>query len=142
MPRLISVGYEGRSVADLIDSLMAAKVDVVIDVRLTPLSRKPGFSKRQLEEQLANAGIRYEHEQALGNPKENRSGFREGTRLARETYRRRLRSAEDSLTRIAERLNSETVAILCFEKATDTCHRQAVTDALLLREPAVQVLTV
>jgi hypothetical protein len=41
-PGLLSVGYEGRTVDDLVDLLVAEGVEVVADVRLTPMSRKPG----------------------------------------------------------------------------------------------------
>lgn len=40
-PGLVSVGYEGRTIEDLVEVLVAQNVQVVADVRLTPLSRKP-----------------------------------------------------------------------------------------------------
>lgn len=72
---VVGVGYEGQHAEQFVDELRSAGVDVVVDVRLTPISRKRGFSKRSLAEHLESAGIRYEHLRALGNPKDNRAGF-------------------------------------------------------------------
>lgn len=44
-PKLTSVGYEGRSIDELISDLHGRSVAVPVDVHLTPLSRKPGMSK-------------------------------------------------------------------------------------------------
>ena len=73
---LVSVGYEDRDFKELLGSLVERRVSVLVDVRLTPLSRKPGLSKRKLESALAEHGIRYIHLPALGNPKDNRAGYR------------------------------------------------------------------
>ncbi len=56
-PGLVSVGYEGRTVEDLVEVMVAQNVQVVADVRLTPLSRKPGLSKMRLSAALAEAGV-------------------------------------------------------------------------------------
>jgi uncharacterized protein (DUF488 family) len=66
--RIYSVGYEGMTLQGLVDRLVAAHVAVVIDVRLNPTSRRPGFSRRRLAEGLSSAGIDYVHEKELGNP--------------------------------------------------------------------------
>ena len=47
-PTIVSVGYQGRSVNELIDVLRHGDVEVLVDVRLNPISRKPGFSKNPL----------------------------------------------------------------------------------------------
>ena len=65
---MIGIGYEGLSVDQLVARLQADGIEVLVDVRMTPLSRKPGFSKRALSEALSAAGIRYVHDRRLGNP--------------------------------------------------------------------------
>ena len=67
---LVTVGYEGRTATELVAVLAEAGVTVLADVRLTPLSRKPGLSKRKLADSLTAAGIEYLHLPALGNPAE------------------------------------------------------------------------
>lgn len=87
MGSVIGVGYEGRSVEDLVSLVTEAGVTVLVDVRLNAISRKPGLSKSRLAARLGEVGIRYEHVPALGNPKENREAFRRGEAAARSRYR-------------------------------------------------------
>ena len=56
-PQVVSVGYEGRSVEELVQVLRAEDVAVLVDIRLTPISRKRGLSKTALTRALRDAGI-------------------------------------------------------------------------------------
>jgi len=56
-PKLFTIGYEGRSVAEFIDQLESAGVERVVDVRDLPLSRRAGFSKTPLQRALSDVGI-------------------------------------------------------------------------------------
>jgi Protein of unknown function, DUF488 len=56
-PRLFTVGYEGRSIDELVDALPGAGVERLVDVRELPLSRRRGFSKTALGDALRRAGI-------------------------------------------------------------------------------------
>jgi uncharacterized protein (DUF488 family) len=69
---LLTVGYEGRTAEELMGVLTDADMNVLADVRLTPLSRKPGMSKRQLADALTAVGVEYLHLPALGNPRAGR----------------------------------------------------------------------
>ncbi len=128
---VVGVGYEGRQAEQFVRDLAAACVDVVVDVRLTPVSRKPGFSKRSLAEHLPAAGIGYEHLPALGNPKDNRAGFAGDTAAldaARARYSALLSGpdAEDALARVTTLASASRVALLCFEADEHRCHRHVV----------------
>ena len=90
---IVSVGYQGRSVGELIDVLRQGGVEVLVDVRLNPISRKPGFSKNPLSQALAEAGIGYRHERELGNPRE-----RTVTRSTRSGTRHTCGRADQRLT--------------------------------------------
>ena len=93
MGGVATVGYERRTVDELITALTEAAVEVLVDVRLTPLSRKPGLSKKRLAVLLQAAGIDYLHLPHLGNPRDNRDAFRR----ARQGRRRTVSSgAEDA----------------------------------------------
>jgi transcriptional regulator with XRE-family HTH domain len=52
VPGLWSTGYEGRTIDSFVTALIAAGVDAVADIRLTPISRKAGFSKSRLSAAL------------------------------------------------------------------------------------------
>jgi uncharacterized protein (DUF488 family) len=130
---LFGVGYEGRTPPELVAELQEAGVDLVVDVRLNALSRRPGFSKRALAHALADAGISYVHEPTLGNPAENRPGFRRpGTRRrARHRYRRTVQChGQAALDRVAAHASDKHVALLCVERDADACHRAVILDLL------------
>ncbi len=141
---LISLGYEGRSVRDLVEDLRSQHVAILVDVRLTPLSRKPGMSKRKLAAALAEAGIDYVHLPALGNPKDNREPFRTGDPTSRERFRALLRDeiALQALDHIAELLEGGAVAVLCVERGHEHCHRHLVAAAVLEARPSVEVVAI
>jgi uncharacterized protein (DUF488 family) len=131
----LGIGYQGRDVASFIDELAGDRVEVVFDVRLTPISRKKGFSKRLLAAHLRESGIGYEHLPSLGNPKWNRKGFAgtaEELAEARRHYATCLESedARSALDRIGQLATHQRVALLCFEADDQRCHRKVVLDAL------------
>ena len=125
---IFTIGYEKRSVDDLIWLLQARKVVRVVDVRLTPWSRRPGFSKKRLGAALEAAGIAYEHMGCLGNPPAIRGIYlagdaEAGHRRFREHLSNGASAAVDELAEIADR---EPVALLCLERDASRCHRSVV----------------
>jgi uncharacterized protein (DUF488 family) len=144
MPKspLVSLGYEGRSVDDVVAKLVGESVTVLVDVRLTPLSRKPGLSKRKLAEALEAAGIRYVHLRALGNPKDNRAQFRAGDPRSHAVFQRLIAEGEgaQALRHVAQLLDGQTVALLCFERNHHACHRHLVAAELQRTEPALDLI--
>ncbi|MFG2298703.1 DUF488 family protein [Streptomyces sp. NPDC048603] len=135
-PGLWSAGYEGRDISSFVASLVESRIDVVADVRLTPISRKAGFSKTRLGHALAEAGIEYTHFRALGNPKDNRAPFWDGRlSVGRARFRSLLRSdaAQADLDHLTERASRCRVAVLCFEQDESRCHRHVVLTAIRKR---------
>jgi uncharacterized protein (DUF488 family) len=129
---ITTIGYQARTVDDIIGMLQAADVKMLVDVRLTPLSRKPGLSKNGLAARLRDAGIDYVHLPSLGNPRDNRDAFRRGDETAVARYRAVLRTPEGQaalgqLLRLARHLH---VALMCFEHDAAECHRSMVAEAL------------
>ena len=130
-PGLVGVGYQGRTVDELVSHLKSLGVSRLVDVRMTPISRKPGLSKTALNQALMEAGIAYEHRRELGNPKPNRAGFAGASverEKAREYYAALLRRPEASaaLDAVADAGRRERVAVLCFEADEACCHRDVV----------------
>ena len=138
---VFSVGYERRTLNDLVAALHGHSVEMVIDVRLNAFSRKPGFAANALRRELAEAEISYRHEPALGNPKDNRDSFRQGSPQARERFMDHLNThGADALERILAAASSSRVALLCYERDHDTCHRSSVLDAAHRHNPALEVV--
>ncbi|MFC4012644.1 DUF488 family protein [Nonomuraea purpurea] len=129
------VGYEGLDLDEFVRRLSQNGVTLLIDVRLTPISRKRGFSKTVFSAALADAGIAYEHMRELGNPKWNRAGFAGSPAelgSARAFYAQYLNQddARHCLERIVHAARRETVAIMCFEADEHRCHRDLVLEAV------------
>lgn len=78
MSKLFTIGYEGASVDQLIETLQNVGVRVLADVRELPLSRKKGLSKNGLASRLTEVGIEHRHFKQLGDPKLGRDAARSG----------------------------------------------------------------
>ena len=139
---ILGVGYEGQDLPSFLAAVTAAGIEVLIDIRLNPISRKRGFSKRALTESLAGIGVVYGHEPALGNPKTNRAGFTGPAAewsAARTRYDQLLTApaAQDALARVAQTALTHRTAVLCFEADQRHCHRDVVlTHLRTLTAPA------
>jgi len=70
---LYTIGYEGKAVQGFVEDLVRNGIEVLVDVRELPVSRKPGFSKSKLREQVASSGIDYLHLRSLGSPRRFKS---------------------------------------------------------------------
>lgn len=139
---LVSIGYGGRRPSDLVQLLLDQGVHVLVDVRLSPRTRIPGFSGAALAKTLPAVGIEYRHEPQLGNPVENQEPLRSGSPAARSIFQKVLdsegRSALHSLTRAAV---SHRVAVLCAERDSNRCHRQVIVESVRELNPTVSITT-
>jgi uncharacterized protein (DUF488 family) len=128
---VMGVGYEGKTPDGFIRELVASGTQLLVDVRLNPISRKSGFSKRALAAALADAGIGYTHAPQLGNPVWNRPGFAgtaEEVHAARERFGGMLACEEASaaLRQIADAAACGVVAVMCVEADDRACHRYVI----------------
>ncbi len=139
---VFTLGYQLSSPETYVAALIAAGVRVVFDVRATPWSRKPGFSKSGLSARLSQSGIEYAHLGFLGNPSENR---RAGTPQASlDAFRRRL---EENPALIAKALTCVREAhaagrppcLTCYERAPEECHRAIIAEFLAAADPQLRV---
>ena len=136
-PTLYTIGYEKARLADVVAALAAAGVATLIDVRDRPISRRPGFSKRQLAAAMEEAGIRYLHLQALGTPPEGREANR------RRDWPRFWEIVEDKLGTAEAELALQDAAVvarhqasclLCYDADWRHCPRRRVAELLAERD--------
>jgi uncharacterized protein (DUF488 family) len=139
--RLFTVGYEGRSLDELIAELLSVGIDRLIDVRELPLSRRRGFSKTALSNALHEAGIEYVHVKALGNPKPNRERYWAGDiEGGAAVYRKHLdNGSRSALVELADSLGDDPSCLLCFERHHTECHRDVIVEALQELRPQLTV---
>lgn len=137
---LFTVGYEQRTVPELLKTLKTAQVRTLIDVRELPLSRRKGFSKTKLGEAVRQAGVTYEHARLLGNPKPYRRLYMDGDPAAGAVaYRAHLHNGSyPALLDLADRLD-EDLCLLCVEHEHELCHRAVIVESLQELRPDLQV---
>lgn len=130
-----TLGYEGRSLEGFLALLKERKVRRVIDVRELPLSRKKGFSRRQLQSALAQTGVGYVPIRALGSPRAIRREYRAGGSFEAfsRKYDSHLEANQPSLVTLRTLSAEMPSAILCFERDWRACHRSMLA-SFLLRE--------
>jgi uncharacterized protein (DUF488 family) len=130
---LYTVGYEKALLGDVVASLAAAGVSTLIDVRDRPISRRPGFSKRQLAATIEEAGMRYVHLQALGTPPEGRlaNRRREWDRFWGIVEEKLARpEAELALQEAGDIARAAPSCLICYEADWQICHRRRVAEIL------------
>ena len=139
---ILSVGYEGRTLDGLLSQLVSEGVQTLVDVRLTPISRKPGLSQSKLSAALREVGIAYRHLPALGNPKENRESFWRGDiAWGAQVFRRLLENEQpaSALAELASLSEEHLVALLCYERQQARCHRQVIVDEVIRSRTSLAV---
>lgn len=143
-PALFTFGYEGLTIDGFIARLQEARVDLILDVRELPLSRKKGFSKNALREHLASAGIGYDHLPALGCPKIVRDQYRKDSDWAVYTrgFLAHLGTVQADVRTLASAARDHRACLICFEADFSACHRTYVARAVRSAGgPAVRHLT-
>lgn len=129
---IFTIGYESLRPALLVDLLKRSRVEVLLDVRALPVSRKPGFAKNALAELLTSNGIEYRHVPEFGCPREVRHAYRESGDWVRYTreFMRFLKTRENELGEFAEFISARRSCLLCLEEDFNLCHRKYVAEAL------------
>jgi uncharacterized protein (DUF488 family) len=123
-----TAGYEQSEPEDFLLRLQASGVEMIVDVRDMPLSRKRGFSKNQLQALLAEVDIGYLHVKPLGAPKEIRDPLRTGGSWWEyiKGYERVLRSQTAQIDALIKLAREKRICLLCFERNPAECHRSLV----------------
>jgi uncharacterized protein (DUF488 family) len=129
-----TIGYEGSDVADFVGVLKFKKIDLLVDVRDVPSSRKRGFSKNILREQVEAAGIEYLHLKVLGDPKEGREAARSGNiGKFRKIFCNHIDNpiAQAALHELIKIGSHKNICLMCFERDHKCCHRTILVEYML-----------
>lgn len=134
-----TIGHSTRSIEQLLNLLHAAGVRLLVDIRSQPAStRYPQFESESLRRELEDAGLQYHWAgRSLGGLRTPRS---DSPHIA-------LRN--DALRGFADHMSSDSfkkgaaqlinlagraaTAVLCAERLPENCHRQLLSDYLLLQ---------
>jgi uncharacterized protein (DUF488 family) len=132
-----TIGHSTHSTEKLIQLLAGHDVNAVADVRSQPYSRiNPQFNRESLRAELKTAGIAYVFlGRELGARADDRGCYIDG----QVQYDLLARTAlfQEGLTRIAQGIVDNRIALMCAEKDPLTCHRAI----LVCRHLAVRGIT-
>jgi uncharacterized protein (DUF488 family) len=128
---LFTIGYEGQALDDVLGKLKANKIELVVDVRALPLSRKKGFSKTAFAKALEGVGIAYAHRVALGTPKPMRTRYKRDHDFAalKTAFEKYLADQTYALMELIDLVKGKRACLLCFEADPNLCHRSLVAAA-------------
>ena len=124
-----TIGHSNHPIQRFVDLLTAGGVKLLVDVRSLPWSRRfPQFGKERLTQSLADAGIAYVHESALGGKPEGRGKPEGGASYDALAARPAFNAA---LARLIDRAQDTTVCLMCAEKEPLACHRTVLVSRRL-----------
>ena len=135
MPNIWTVGHSTRSGEEFTQILRAHDIQLLVDVRSFPGSRRyPQFNRATLSESLAAAGIQYKHEPRLGGrrtprPDSHNTAWRNASFRA---YADHMESEEfrDGVKDLLELAGEARTAVMCAESLWWRCHRSLISDYL------------
>jgi uncharacterized protein (DUF488 family) len=144
--RIHTVGHGARPIEAFVAMLVEARVDVLVDVRRFPGSRRhPQFGRDELAAAVSAAGLDYTWAGAsLGGRRQGRPQSRH-TALRNASFAAYADHMDTATFRAAveeliARAASELPAVMCAETLWWHCHRMLVADALVMRGAAVEHL--
>ena len=135
---LWTIGHSTLSIEDFISKLRSFEIQVLVDVRSYPGSRRyPHFNREQFNVSLADTGISYEHFPELGGRRRARPDSLNMT-WRNESFRgyadymetNEFRAGIDRLLNLA---TTQRTAIMCSEAVWWRCHRSLISDYLKVK---------
>lgn len=134
---VFTIGHSTRSGAELVALLREQGIEILVDVRRYPVSRRhPQFGRDRLAGALQAAGITYVHEGDLGGHREPRpESPNTALRDAFRGYADHMATADfaAALERLETRARAARLAVMCAEADPLNCHRRLLSDVLAHR---------
>ncbi len=133
-----TIGHSTRPFEDFEGLLQAHGIQLLVDVRAIPYSRRnPQFHKDALTQSLAEAGVRYEGMPALGGRRRSRAdsinlGWRNTSFRGYADYMQ-MAPFWRALEELIKLAHSSQTAIMCAEAVPWRCHRSLIADAMTVR---------
>lgn len=133
-----TLGHSTRTLEELLAILRAHGVELLVDVRRFPASRRhPHFSRERLERAFPVAGIDYLWLEGLGGRRPGRQGSPHvawrvpgfasyADHMETDEFRR-------AAATLVERAREATAAVMCAEALPERCHRRLLADWLTVR---------
>ncbi len=141
--RILTIGHSTRTLEVFVQLLVTHGVELLVDVRTVPRSRRhPQFNRETLPGALAAHRIAYVHLKALGGwrrprPDSVNTGWRSAGFRGYADYMQSepFRAALEELCELARQ---HPAAVMCAEAVPWRCHRWLISDALVVRGVQVE----
>ena len=135
---VFTLGHSTRSLEDFLALLGEHGIELLVDVRRYPGSRRfPHFRRDTLAAALKAAGITYRHLPGLGGHRKPRpdSPHSYWTNAGFRAYADHMETAEfgEIFAELLGLASDHATALMCAEADPRRCHRQLVADALVAR---------
>ena len=131
-----TVGHGTRPLPELLETLLGAEVQTLVDVRRFPGSRRnPQFNQGPLREALDHAGIGYRHAVELGGRRSGEPGEDEFDCIRVAAFRSyAARMGSDAWQEaLAAELVQRAPCFMCAETPWWKCHRRLIAELLTAR---------
>jgi uncharacterized protein (DUF488 family) len=134
--RVFTIGHGTRAAGELVECLLGAGVETLVDVRRFPGSRRnPQFGQAALAATLDEAGISYRHAEELGGRRSGEPGEERFSCIrvgAFRSYAARMGTSawQDAL---AAELAEPVPCFMCAETLWTKCHRRLIAELLFAR---------
>ena len=132
---VFTVGHSTRSAEEFVKILEAHNINLLIDVRSFPSSRRyPQFNKDALSEFLAGHHLEYRHLPSLGGRRRPRGDSKNiaWRNASFRAYADHMESAEfkQGIKELLEPASEKRIAVMCAEAVWWRCHRSVIADYL------------
>ncbi|MGH9833532.1 MAG: DUF488 family protein [Blastocatellia bacterium] len=142
MATVFTIGFTKKSLREFIETLRAAGVKRVVDVRLRNTSQLAGWSKQPDFAYLLQEGfgIAYEHHPEFAPTDELLDGYKQDKDWAGYEERfNQLLSERNPEAEARALAGKEAICLLCAEPTADKCHRRMVAEYLQSLAPEIEV---
>ena len=136
-----SLGYEGRSIDEFLMRLIQEKVQVLADVRNKPWSMKFGFKKQALQSFCKGLEIEYINIPEIGIPGTLRKNLEteKDYDILFKRYKKFIKQKENELNHLKHISENKRIALMCFEKEPEYCHRTIIARELARMGAEVEI---
>ncbi len=140
---VFTIGHSTRTLNEFLELLKAYGVSLVLDVRTVPRSRhNPQFNKETLPNTLKQEGVKYIHMAGIGGL---RRPTRDSVNLAWKNISFRgyadfmqTKDFTENLLKLIALARENCLAVMCAEALPWRCHRNLISDALVVRRIRVE----
>ena len=138
MNTIWTIGHSTRSLEEFLHLLKTFKIELLVDVRHYPGSRKfPQYNKESMAATLPQNGFEYKHMVELGgrrkvDPNSKNDAWRLASFRGYADYME-TEEFQAALKQLETLASKKSTAIMCAEAVWWSCHRSMISDALKVK---------